>query len=48
MVQRLSAELLHGGLPVVSLHVRDDNEAAIRAYRGAGFAERGNWLLALR
>ncbi len=48
MVQRLSAELLHGGLPVISLHVRDDNEPAIRAYRGAGFAERGNWLLALR
>lgn len=48
MVAALSRQLLDNGLPVVSLHVRDDNEPAIRAYRGAGYAERGNWVLALR
>ncbi len=48
MVAALSRELLEVGLPVVSLHVRDDNDPAIRAYRNAGYVERGNWLLALR
>ena len=48
MVAALSRDLLEVGLPVVSLHVRDDNDPAIRAYRNAGFAERGNWVLALR
>ncbi len=48
MVSALSNQLLAQGLPVVSLHVRDDNEAAMTAYRRSGFAERGRWLLALR
>ncbi|WP_370326902.1 GNAT family N-acetyltransferase [Euzebya sp.] len=48
MIATLARELLDGGLPVVSLHVRDDNVAAIAAYRRAGFTERGNWILALR
>lgn len=48
MVNALSRELLSSGMPVVSLHVRDDNEPAIHAYRNAGYVQRGNWLLALR
>ena len=48
MIATLSRQLLEQGLPVVSLHVRDDNESAIAAYRRAGFIERGQWLLALR
>lgn len=48
LIAQLSRELLASGLPVVSLHVRDDNDRAIRAYRRAGFTERGRWLLALR
>lgn len=35
-------------LPAVSLHVRADNEPALRAYRRAGLTDRGPWLLALR
>lgn len=48
MIATLSRHLLDKGLPVVSLHVRDDNAPALAAYRRAGFAERGNWILALR
>lgn len=48
MIATLTAELLAQGLPVVSLHVRDDNHAALAAYRRAGFVERGRWVLALR
>ena len=32
----------------VSLHVRSDNVAAIRAYERAGFVDEGAWILALR
>lgn len=48
MIAMLSRQLLDQGLPVISLHVRDDNTPAIAAYRHAGFAERGSWVLALR
>ncbi len=48
MVTTLCAQLLDDGLPVVSLHVRDDNEPAIQAYSRAGFLPRGRWVLALR
>ncbi|HUG83864.1 MAG TPA: GNAT family N-acetyltransferase [Euzebya sp.] len=48
MILTLSAHLLELGMPVVSLHVRDDNVAAITAYGRAGFIERGRWVLALR
>ena len=48
MIATLSRQLLADGLPVVTLHVRDDNVSAITAYRRAGFAERGRWILALR
>ncbi len=48
MIGSLSHQLLDSGLPVVTLHVRDDNVPAMRAYARAGFAERGRWLLALR
>jgi uncharacterized protein len=48
MIATLTAHLHQMGLPVVSLHVRDDNAAAITAYRRAGFVERGRWILALR
>lgn len=48
MVAALTRELLGLGLPVVSLHVRDDNRPGITAYERAGFLQRGRWLLALR
>ncbi len=48
MVATLANLLLARGLPVVSLHVRDDNAPAIAAYAKAGFSERGRWVLALR
>ena len=48
MIRTLCAQLLDNGMPVVSLHVRDDNAAAIRAYTQAGFIPRGRWVLALR
>ncbi|CAN5381050.1 hypothetical protein BH23ACT9_BH23ACT9_29950 [soil metagenome] len=48
MIATLTAQLQQRGLPVVSLHVRDDNTPAIGAYRRAGFVERGRWVLALR
>ncbi|MGI9017859.1 MAG: GNAT family N-acetyltransferase [Euzebya sp.] len=48
MITTLTRHLLDRGLPVVSLHVRDDNVAAITAYHRAMFVERGRWILALR
>lgn len=48
MILSLARQLLDKGLPVVSLHVRDDNFPALAAYRRAGLVERGNWVLALR
>lgn len=48
MIATLTAELLSRGLPVVSLHVRDDNAPALTAYARAGFVQRGRWVLALR
>lgn len=48
MVSAVSRQLLDQGLPVVSLHVRDDNTPAIAAYQRSGFVERGRWVLALR
>ena len=47
-VGRLTRDLLAEGLPVVSLHVREDNAPAIRAYIRAGYLDDGPWLLALR
>lgn len=44
----VASALLAQGLPCVTLHVRADNGPAISAYRRAGFADRGPWLLALR
>lgn len=38
---------VHGGLPV-TLHVRAENRAALRTYRGAGFVDREEWRLAVR
>lgn len=40
--------LLAEGMPGITLHVRSDNAAAIRAYARAGYGDRGAWLLALR
>lgn len=47
-VGQVTRGLLDEGLPVVSLHVRSDNVSALRAYRRAGFVDRGPWALALR
>lgn len=47
-VGRLTRDLLAEDLPVVSLHVREDNVPAIRAYERAGYVDDGPWLLALR
>lgn len=47
-VTALVALLFERGLPCATLHVRADNTPAIAAYRRAGFADRGPWLLALR
>lgn len=47
-VAALVATLVGQGLPGVTLHVRADNTPALRAYRRAGFVDRGPWLLALR
>jgi len=44
VIRRLARE----GSPAVSLHVRTDNAPAIAAYRRAGMADRGAWVLALR
>ena len=44
----LAHRLVREGMPCVTLHVRADNLAAIRAYAGAGFDQRRRWLLALR
>jgi uncharacterized protein len=44
----LSRRLLQAGMPCVTLHVRADNVAAIRAYEAAGYTQRRRWLLALR
>jgi ribosomal protein S18 acetylase RimI-like enzyme len=47
-IAALTAHLLESGMPCVTLHVRADNIAAIRAYEAAGFVQRRRWLLALR
>jgi uncharacterized protein len=47
-VAAIAAELLAQGLPAVTLHVRADNEPALRAYARAGFADWGPWILAIR
>lgn len=44
----LAHRLVRDGMPCVTLHVRTDNVAAIRAYEAAGFGQRRRWLLALR
>lgn len=44
LCRRLFAE----GLPAISLHVRSDNQPALRAYANAGFVDVGPWLLAIR
>lgn len=44
----LTDRLLAAGLPAVTLHVRADNAAAIRAYEAAGYVQRRRWVLALR
>ena len=48
MVAAVARTLVLEGLPGVTLHVRADNTAAIRAYRRAGFTDRGALTLALR
>ena len=47
-VAALARELTADGLPGVTLHVRADNGAAIRAYERAGLRDEGAWTLALR
>lgn len=47
-VGMLAGDLLAEGLPGVTLHVRADNTAAIRAYHRAGFSDEARWVLALR
>lgn len=47
-VATVAGALLAEGLPGVTLHVRDGNAPAIRAYQRAGFQPEGVWLLALR
>jgi uncharacterized protein len=47
-VAAICGDLLAGGVPGVTLHVRADNTPAIRAYTRAGLVDRGAWLLALR
>lgn len=47
-VATVASQLLDEGLPGVSLHVRDDNAPALRAYARSGFQAQGVWLLALR
>lgn len=47
-IARLTQSLFDEGLPAVTLHVRADNRAAIRAYTRAGFVDRGPWTLAFR
>lgn len=48
IVAGVTRRLLEEGLPGVTLHVRADNEPGMRAYRSAGFVDRGSWILALR
>ncbi|CAN5629788.1 hypothetical protein BH24ACT15_BH24ACT15_18770 [soil metagenome] len=48
MITTLSRQLLDKGLPVITLHVREDNRAAQTAYERAGFSQQGRWVLALR
>lgn len=47
-VAAVTAGLLDRGQPSATLHARADNLAAMRAYRRAGFTDRGPWVLALR
>lgn len=44
----LAHRLVRAGIPCVTLHVRADNQPALRAYEAAGFTQRRRWLLALR
>lgn len=48
LVGGIVRRLVRDGAPAVSLHVRADNDRAIAAYRTAGMADRGAWVLALR
>lgn len=48
VVGEVASHMLGRGLPAVTLHVRADNEPAIRAYRAAGFVPLRRWILALR
>lgn len=48
MIATLSSQLFDSGLPVITLHVRNDNTAAVTAYERAGFTQQGRWILALR
>jgi len=47
-VGEIGAHLLEQGFPGVTLHVRSDNAAAIRAYERAGFTDEAALVLALR
>jgi uncharacterized protein len=47
-VAAVADELRREGAPGVTLHVRADNVAALRAYERGGFVVRGTWILALR
>lgn len=47
-VATIARELVAQGMPGVTLHVRADNTAGLRAYARAGFADVAVWALALR
>lgn len=47
-VAAISRHLVAEGLPGITLHVRADNIAGIRAYERAGFEDLAAWVLALR
>jgi ribosomal protein S18 acetylase RimI-like enzyme len=48
LIGAVTRTLLAAEMPAVTLHVRSDNDPAIRAYHRAGFSDHGPWVLALR
>lgn len=47
-IATIARDVLLGGLPGLTLHVRADNAPATAAYRRAGLVDRGRWTLAMR